>query len=114
MRVDHLVVGAHDVPDLVGNIADFLRVLIGTIRRECLDHVLIFGERHLRRVLTLYALYYNETHTYLGPRTHRDDGLSNDAEGLSQRQFCLDCTITTPGYDLVGHASPPVAVRSGR
>ena len=40
--------------------------LIGTIRRDCLDHVLIFGERHLRRVLTLYSRYYNETRTHLG------------------------------------------------
>ena len=40
--------------------------LIGTLRRECLDHVVIFGERHLRRVLTLYARYYNETRTHLG------------------------------------------------
>src|SRR5712691_13088319 len=42
------------------------RFLIGTLRRECLDHVLIYGERHLRRVLTLYSLYYNETRTHLG------------------------------------------------
>ena len=40
--------------------------LIGTLRRDCLDHVLICGERHLRRVLTLYSLYYNETRTHLG------------------------------------------------
>jgi transposase InsO family protein len=39
---------------------------IGTLRRGCLDHVLIFGERHLRRILTLYSLYYNETRTHLG------------------------------------------------
>ena len=32
--------------------------LIGTLRRDCLDHILIFGERHLRGVLTLYSLYY--------------------------------------------------------
>src|SRR5262244_3293152 len=38
----------------------------GTLRRDCLDHVLIFGERHLRGVLTLYSLYYNETRTHLG------------------------------------------------
>jgi hypothetical protein len=38
--------------------------LIGTLRRDCLDHVLI--ERHLRRVLTSYSLYYNETRTHLG------------------------------------------------
>ena len=35
--------------------------LIGTLRRECLDHVVIFGERHLRRVLSAYAAYYNQT-----------------------------------------------------
>src|SRR5207244_7957921 len=40
--------------------------LIGTLRRDCLDHVLIFGERHLRGVLTSYSLYYNETRTHLG------------------------------------------------
>ena len=40
--------------------------LIGTLRRECLDHVLIVGEWHLRRILTLYSIYYNESRTHLG------------------------------------------------
>ena len=40
--------------------------LIGSLRRDCLDHVLIFGERHLRGILSLYADYYNETRTHLG------------------------------------------------
>ena len=44
----------------------YVERLIGTIRRDCLDHVLIFGEQHLRRVLELYALYYNRTRTHLG------------------------------------------------
>jgi transposase InsO family protein len=35
--------------------------LIGTLRRECLDHVVVFGERHLRCVLSAYATYYNQT-----------------------------------------------------
>jgi transposase InsO family protein len=39
--------------------------LIGTLRRECLDHVLIFGERHLRQILALYSSYYNQTRTHL-------------------------------------------------
>ncbi len=44
----------------------YVERLIGTIRRDCLDHILIFGEAHLRRVLTLYSLYYNGTRTHLG------------------------------------------------
>ena len=39
--------------------------LIGTLRRDCLDHVLIFGERHLHRILALYSSYYNGTRTHL-------------------------------------------------
>ena len=39
--------------------------LIGTLRRECLDQMLIFGEAHLRRILSTYAAYYNQTRTHL-------------------------------------------------
>jgi len=36
-----------------------------TLRRDCLDHVVIFGARHLWRVLTAYSRYYNQTRTHL-------------------------------------------------
>jgi transposase InsO family protein len=39
--------------------------LIGSIRRECLDHVVILGESHLRRVLMAYAAYYNHVRPHL-------------------------------------------------
>jgi transposase InsO family protein len=39
---------------------------VGTLRRECLDHMLIFGEAHLRQVLSFYAEYYNEVRTHSG------------------------------------------------
>jgi transposase InsO family protein len=45
--------------------------LIGSIRRECLDHVVVFGERHLRHLLRSYMHYYN------GARAHLS--LSKDA-----------------------------------
>jgi hypothetical protein len=45
--------------------------LIGTIRRECVDHVVAFSEEHLRQVLKSYASYYNTA------RTHRS--LDKDA-----------------------------------
>jgi transposase InsO family protein len=39
--------------------------LIGSVRRECLDHVVVFGERHLRHLLNSYQNYYNEVRTHL-------------------------------------------------
>ncbi len=38
---------------------------IGSIRRECLDHTIVFGETHLRRMLKSYAAYYNRVRTHL-------------------------------------------------
>jgi transposase InsO family protein len=49
----------------------FAERLIGSIRRECVDHVIVLGEAHLRRILQSYARYYNEI------RTHRS--LNKDA-----------------------------------
>ena len=49
----------------------FAERLIGSVRRECLDHIIVLGEAHLRRILKSYADYYN------GARTHRS--LNKDA-----------------------------------
>ena len=42
----------------------FAERLIGSIRRECLDHIIVLGEAHLRRTLKSYARYY-KTRTHL-------------------------------------------------
>jgi transposase InsO family protein len=52
--------------------------LIGSIRRECLDHVVVFGERHLRHLLLSYTDYYNAVRTHLS--------LSKDAPTLRSVQ----------------------------
>ena len=49
----------------------FAERLIGSIRRECVDHVIVLDEAHLRRILRAYARYYNNI------RTHRS--LDKDA-----------------------------------
>jgi transposase InsO family protein len=49
----------------------FAERLIGSIRRECMDHIVVLGETHLRRILQTYARYYNKI------RTHRS--LDKDA-----------------------------------
>ena len=49
----------------------FAERLIGSIRRECVDQLVVMGEAHLRRILRAYAGYYNDI------RTHRS--LDKDA-----------------------------------
>jgi hypothetical protein len=46
----------------------YVERVIGSIRRECLDHIVIFNERHLRRVLTSYRDYYHRSRTHLSLR----------------------------------------------
>jgi putative transposase len=45
--------------------------VIGSIRRECLDHVVVISERHLRGILSTYIDYYNGTRTHLSARQGR-------------------------------------------
>jgi transposase InsO family protein len=59
----------------------YVERVIGSIRRECLDHLIIVNEGHLRRVLKRYIHYYNNQRTHLGlnkdspePRTVQADG----------------------------------------
>ena len=75
--------------------------LIGSIRRECLDHVIVLGERHLRHVLGAYQQYYN------GTRTHLALAKDSPLTGLSRRSaaFCrcrssAACTIITSESDF--------------
>ena len=67
--------------------------IIGSIRRDCLDHVVIFGERHLRHVLHSYQRYYNEV------RTHLSQGRTAAAGGAGSRP-------RASGADLGRTASP--------
>jgi transposase InsO family protein len=65
----------------------FAERLIGSIRRECVDHVVILGQAHLRRILTKYAAYYNEL------RTHRS--LDKDAPVHRAIQHA-GCIVSAP------------------
>jgi transposase InsO family protein len=51
----------------------YVERVIGSIRRECLDHIVIFNERHLRRVLSSYVDYYQRTRTHLSLDKDRPD-----------------------------------------
>ena len=61
-RSEYLITRAFSPPLTDG----YVERVIGTIRRECLDHVIIFNTGHLPRVLDEYVTYYNESRTHLG------------------------------------------------
>jgi transposase InsO family protein len=43
----------------------YIERLIGSIRRECTDHLIVFSEAHLRRILAKYSAYYNEARVHI-------------------------------------------------
>ena len=56
--------------------------LIGSIRRDCLDHVVVFGEQHLRHLLNSYQKYYNEVRTHLS--LQKDAPIPRDARRVGR------------------------------
>ncbi len=75
--------------------------MIGSIRWECLDHVVIFGERHLRHLLRAYADYYNRTRTHLSlDKDLRCGAASSPSVAYCRCQFWADCTTNTSGFSF--------------
>ncbi len=56
----------------------YVERVIGSIRRECLDHAIVLNDRHLRRILREYFEYYHEARTHLG--LGKDPPLPRDVE----------------------------------
>jgi hypothetical protein len=74
---------------------------IGSIRRECLDHVVVVAEQHLRHILISYMEYYNAARTHLHKaRMRRFEG-SFSALAASKCGLSLgDCIINACGFDF--------------
>src|SRR5258707_5532913 len=85
----------------------FAERLIGSIRRECLDHVIILGEAHLRRILKSYARYYLTLATIMGRartcpwiRTRPYRVLLRGQGVFFAAQSSADCITNMSGFDL--------------
>jgi transposase InsO family protein len=63
--------------------------LIGSIRHECLDHLIILDAAHLRRVLQAYARYYNESRTHLALEKDSPNGRAVEPLGPIRSQPLL-------------------------
>jgi Integrase core domain len=81
----------------------FAERLIGTIRRECVGHIVVLGEAHLRRILREYARYYNTV------RTHRS--LDQDAPGLSPGSADRTHRVACPRWRTASPIRPDLGFR---
>jgi transposase InsO family protein len=59
----------------------YVERVIGSIRRECLDHLIILNENHLRKILIDYVSYYNKYRTHLGINKDSPEGRQIQAVG---------------------------------
>jgi transposase InsO family protein len=80
----------------------FAERLIGSIRRECLDHIIVLGEVHLRRILKSYAQYYNGTRTHLS--LNKDAPIYHvpprQQDAFCAVRFWVDCITNMLAFDL--------------
>jgi Integrase core domain len=87
----------------------FAERLIGSIRRECLDHIIVFSEAHLRRILKSYADYYNSVRTHRS--LHKDAPISrpiHQTGSFVHTRSSAGFTITTSGFKFSVHTGTVV------
>jgi transposase InsO family protein len=63
--------------------------LIGSIRRECLDHIVVTGEQHLRHVLKCYMEYYNAVRTHISLGKDASNGRAIQRQGRIEGRSML-------------------------
>jgi transposase InsO family protein len=66
----------------------FAERLIGSIRRECVDHFIVLGEAHLRHILRTYARYYNHIRTHWS--LDKDAPVSRSVQRIGSINFTRD------------------------
>jgi Integrase core domain len=86
--------------------------LIGSMRRECLDHVVVVGERHLRHVLASYQKYYNEVRTHLSLQKDAPFGVMCAAQGACvRRRSWAGYTINMFEFEFPTGTTPALFMR---
>ncbi len=76
----------------------YIERLIGSIRRECLDHFIVFNERTLKRHLSAYAAYYHATRTHLA--LQKDCPETRPVQPVELRPDCFDTGSWWPAPSL--------------
>ena len=88
----------------------FAERMIGSIRRECVDHIIVLGEAHLRRILKSYADYYNQirTHRSLDIKMRRSHARFSDPESSFHTRSWADFITITCGFRFLVQTTSPM------
>src|SRR5262249_27640444 len=88
----------------------FAERLIGSIRRECVDHFVVWGETHLRRILRTYARYYNDIRTHWSlDKMHRPFVPFSAPESSTHTRSLADFITITFGFRFSVHTPVIIA-----
>src|SRR5262249_53104679 len=69
--------------------------LIGSIRRECVDHVIALGEQHLRQVVKSYASYYKRERPAPWQKMRRSHARFSGSDASCRMPWSADCITNT-------------------
>ena len=83
----------------------YVERVIGTLRRECLDRVLIFDAPQLRRILSAYAAYYNQARTHLSLCKDSRSRWLGPATLMAAKRAGADNKVAIPPGLSPGHRS---------
>ena len=91
----------------------YAETLVGTVRRECLDWVLIFGRHHLERVLAEFVSHYNSARPTEASTSMRPSPSSRHPTPLDQSRVLIgsEASSTTTDEQPKGHPEMPLACR---
>jgi hypothetical protein len=83
------------------------RTVIGSIRRECVDHFIVLGEAHLRHILRTYARYYNHISERIGlwTKIRRSIAPFSGSDLSNRTRSSADFTITTFAFRFSVHTA---------
>ena len=85
----------------------FAERLIGSIRRECVDHIIVLGEMHLRQILQSYARYYRTSERIdHWTKMRRSLARFSRQEASNRIPSLVDFITITPGFRLSVHTGP--------
>jgi hypothetical protein len=71
----------------------YVERVIGSVRRECLNHVIVFNDNHLLRLLKNYFRYYHESRTHLSLNKDAPECRAIQRNGSARLHKSVDCTI---------------------